>query len=61
MKIYRENLLEPYILLILKDPGVAQDYAPYREKNREKLREFLDEAVVPRTPANLNRQIYGLE
>jgi tetratricopeptide (TPR) repeat protein len=32
LRIYRANLLEPYILLILKDAGIARDYAPYREK-----------------------------
>jgi len=56
LKIYQANLLEPYILFILKDAGIAQDYAPYREKNRDKLRKFLDEVVVPKTPEKPNQQ-----
>ncbi|HEV3039493.1 MAG TPA: tetratricopeptide repeat protein [Candidatus Angelobacter sp.] len=42
-----EGLLEPYVLLIKPDKGIAQDYEAYRTAHREKLVEFLDKYVVP--------------
>jgi hypothetical protein len=40
-------MIEPYVLLNAADEGIAQDYPGYREKNREKLEQYLSEFVVP--------------
>jgi hypothetical protein len=50
LRLYRAGLLEPYILLNGADQGIAQDYAAYREKNRDKVREYLGTFVVPEVP-----------
>jgi tetratricopeptide (TPR) repeat protein len=47
LKLYRAKMIEPYVLLNAADEGIAQDYARYREKNREKLAQYLSEFVVP--------------
>jgi tetratricopeptide (TPR) repeat protein len=50
VKLDREGLLEPFALTAMADEGIAQDYAKYRAANREKLRQYLDEYVVPKLP-----------
>ena len=50
LKLYQAKMIEPYVLLNAADDGVAQDYAAYREKNREKLAQYLSEFVVPAAP-----------
>lgn len=50
MKLNEAGLLEAYVLLSRPDRGIAQDYAAYREQNRAKLRQYLDEYVVPKSP-----------
>lgn len=52
VKLHEAKLLEPYILLNRADEGIAQDYVPYRDKNRDKLRQYLDEFVAPKPPKN---------
>ena len=47
IKLYQAKMIEPYVLLNAADDGIAQDYAGYREKNREKLEQYLSEWVVP--------------
>jgi hypothetical protein len=47
LKLQEAGFLEAYILLALADQGIAQDYLPYREKNRDKIRRYLSEFVVP--------------
>lgn len=47
LKLYQAKMIEPYVLLDAADAGIAQDYAGYREKNREKLEQYLNEFVVP--------------
>jgi tetratricopeptide (TPR) repeat protein len=47
LKLYQAKMLEPYVLLNAADEGIAQDYPGYREKNREKLEQYLSEFVVP--------------
>jgi tetratricopeptide (TPR) repeat protein len=47
MRLYHEQMLEPYILLSAPDQGIAQDYAEYRAKNRAKLEEYLGRFVAP--------------
>jgi len=37
--------LEPYVLLLLADEGIAEDFDAYRKTNREKLRRFLVDHV----------------
>ncbi len=41
------GLLEPYVLFARVDDGIAQDYADYRKANREKLRRYWLEMVIP--------------
>jgi tetratricopeptide (TPR) repeat protein len=50
LRLYHAGLLDPYILLNGADQGIAQDYAAYREKNRDKVREYLGTFVVPEPP-----------
>jgi tetratricopeptide (TPR) repeat protein len=50
MRLYHEQMIEPYILLNAADQGIAQDYPGYREKNRAKLQEYLGKFVVPERP-----------
>ncbi len=51
VKLAAAKMLEPYVLLSAVDEGISKDYAAYREKNREKLVEYLSEFVVPPAPA----------
>ncbi len=46
LKLQQADLLEPYILFVQADQGIAQDYAAYRKSNRDKLRKYLSEVVV---------------
>jgi tetratricopeptide (TPR) repeat protein len=50
LKLHKANMLEPYILIAQADKGVAKDYPAYREANRERLRQFLDEFVARKNP-----------
>jgi hypothetical protein len=50
LKLYQAAMLEPFILLSRPDESIAQDYAAYREKNRDKLRQYLKEFVVAKKP-----------
>ena len=45
-----DGLIEPYVLIILPDAGIAQDYPGYREDNRNKLAAFIDKFILPPTP-----------
>ena len=47
LKLQRANLLEPFLLFAKVDEGIAQDYAAYRQANRDKLRQYLMEFVAP--------------
>lgn len=49
--IEHAGLLEPFILLNRADNGIARDYEGYRAANRDKIRRYLDEFVVPKAPA----------
>jgi tetratricopeptide (TPR) repeat protein len=48
MKLNEAGLLEPYILFVRVDEGVARDYPSYRNANREKLRRYWLEFVIPK-------------
>jgi tetratricopeptide (TPR) repeat protein len=50
IKIDESGFLEPFVLLNRVDAGIAQDYPGYRAAHREKLRQYLDQFVVPQTP-----------
>lgn len=51
VQIDQAGLLEPFVLLNQVDKDIAKDYVNYRKANREKLYRYLDEIVVPKTPA----------
>jgi tetratricopeptide (TPR) repeat protein len=46
LKLHKADMLEPYILIARADKGLAKDYPAYREANRDKLRQFLDDFVA---------------
>jgi tetratricopeptide (TPR) repeat protein len=46
VKLQDEGLLEAYILFVLVDDGIVQDYREYRKANREKLKKYLFEYVT---------------
>jgi len=48
LKLKQAGLIEAYVLFSLGDDDIARDYAPYREKNRAKLEEYMDRFVVPK-------------
>lgn len=45
-KLNDEGLLEAYVLLAHGDAGIRQDYAAYRQVNRDKLKRYLAEYVI---------------
>lgn|SRR5262245_17838412 len=47
VKLYEGGLLEAYILFARADAGIAQDYDAYRTKNRDTLRRYWTEVVLP--------------
>jgi tetratricopeptide (TPR) repeat protein len=49
-QIEKAGFLEPFALLNRADSGIAADYSGYRDTNREKIRRYLDEFVVPKAP-----------
>ena len=54
IKIQEAGFLEPFVLLNRADNEIAQDYDAYRASNRDQIRRYLDEFVVPKTPATKN-------
>lgn len=46
MKLNDAGLIEAYILFVLPDEGIVQDYAAYRASNREKLKQYWLKFVV---------------
>lgn len=46
IQLNEADLLEPYILFVRPDKGIAQDYFAYRKDNREKLRRYWLEVVI---------------
>lgn len=45
-KLSDEGLLEAYLLIARADAEIRQDYADYRQNNREKLKRYLSEYVM---------------
>jgi tetratricopeptide (TPR) repeat protein len=54
VKIQEAGFLDAFVLLNRADAGIAQDYEAYRLSHRDKIRLYLDEFVVPKTPAPKN-------
>ena len=50
LKLDDAGLIEAYVLIAAADQGISQDYAAYRAANRDRLRRYLDEYVVPKLP-----------
>lgn len=46
VKLNEAGLLEAYVLFVRPDRGIAEDYAAYRQSNRDKLRRYWNEIVV---------------
>ena len=51
IKIQKAGFLDPFVLLNRADAGIAQDYPAYRAANRDKIRSYLDDFMVPKTPS----------
>jgi tetratricopeptide (TPR) repeat protein len=49
-ELKKKQLLEPYVLLILPDDGIARDYAAYKSAHPDKLVQFFNEYILPETP-----------
>lgn len=47
LQLHQSGMIEPYVLLNAADEGIARDYGAYREKNREKLEQYMKTFVVP--------------
>lgn len=50
LKLHKSGMLEPFILLSRPDEGIAKDYPSYREKYRDKLRQYVKEFIIPTKP-----------
>lgn len=50
----KSGLLQPFVLLNRADDGIAKDYPGYRDTNRDSVRRYLNEFVVPKTPATVD-------
>jgi tetratricopeptide (TPR) repeat protein len=50
IKIQEAGFLDPFVLLNRADNDIARDYEAYRAKNRDVIRRYLDEFVVPKRP-----------
>jgi tetratricopeptide (TPR) repeat protein len=46
-KLKADGMLEPYVLLMLPDAGIAKDFPAYQAAHRDKLLAFVDQYVVP--------------
>ncbi len=51
IRIQEAGFLDSFVLLNRADAGIAQDYSAYRAANRDKLRGYLNDFVVPKTPS----------
>ena len=51
IKIQETGFLEPFVLISRADAEIAQDYPPYRAANRDQIRRYLEEFMVPKTPS----------
>lgn len=51
LKLQKAGVLESHILINLADKGIAQDYPAYRAAHRDRVHQYLDAFVVPKTAA----------
>src|SRR5215470_5560106 len=49
-QLQADNMIEPYVLLVLPDAGISQDYPAYRAADRDKLIAGVDKYILPPTP-----------
>jgi len=54
IKIKEMGFVEPFVLLNRADAEIAQDYEAYRKTNRDLIRRYLEEFVVPKIAAEKN-------
>jgi len=47
-QVQAAGLLEAWVLIDQADQEIAQDYESYRSSNRDKIRRYLDEFIVPK-------------
>jgi tetratricopeptide (TPR) repeat protein len=47
LRLYHQQMIEPYVLLNSADQEILLDYPAYRAQNRAKLVQYLNEFVVP--------------
>ena len=45
-RLKNEDLLAAYVLLSKPDEGIAKDYAAYRQKNRDKLEQYINDYLI---------------
>jgi tetratricopeptide (TPR) repeat protein len=48
MRLDKDGMIEPYVLLNAADQGIAQDYAAYRADHRDQLHAYIERYVVHR-------------
>jgi hypothetical protein len=46
LELRKRGFIEPFVLLMMPDDGIAQDYLEYRGAHRDVLRKFLSEYVL---------------
>lgn len=46
VKLHKDGLIEPYILLARPDKGIVEDFAAYRQSNKDRLRRYVVEYVL---------------
>jgi len=51
VRLSKDDMLEPYVLLNGVDAGIAQDYPAYRATHREQLAAFIEKYLIVRPPA----------
>jgi tetratricopeptide (TPR) repeat protein len=49
IQVDHDGLLEPFVLLNRADPEIAKDYPAYRAAHRDKLYEYMDKFVLPKS------------
>ncbi|MGH9880065.1 MAG: hypothetical protein ACRD6N_01415, partial [Pyrinomonadaceae bacterium] len=54
LKLHKADLIEPYVLFVRPNAGIALDYATYRQTNREKLRRYWVEFVIQTGPGSFH-------
>lgn len=54
--IDRRGFMESFVLLNRANADIARDYESYRTTHRDRIRQYLDEFVVPKLPASPGKQ-----